>query len=282
MHLLEEEKFRKQFTKRYPRLGELLHKEIGAWEEQHGRVFLYDGLNYRDVLEAEDTSRLDLDLKKVGKAKTSRPKETAASLMRASGSTPTKLARTSTKGDVSPRGEKLAKTSRGDVSPRADKKLKDPNPSPRAAAKRVRSMKEAAANPPDLSKTAPVGFRALSVAPQPKNTTAVAKEDEVVESPRKLRKSLSGDEVRKSLGSEDIANLIHHQETELVKTSSNESLELKVEELSVSVQESPRNRLKRPGSGKHAETPTSSLSKSRIKTPTVRRSARNRSKAANM
>eukprot|EP00658_Telonema_sp_P-2_P039534 TRINITY_DN28270_c0_g2_i2.p1 TRINITY_DN28270_c0_g2~~TRINITY_DN28270_c0_g2_i2.p1 ORF type:complete len:1120 (-),score=319.90 TRINITY_DN28270_c0_g2_i2:60-3419(-) len=159
LHLLEEEKFRKQFTKRYPRLGEMLRHQICAWEQDQGKVFVYDGLGYKDVLEAEDLSRLGLDLKKVGKAKVVRTKDTtASSLMRANQvSTPTKSTATkSAKNIGTPRGGSALSKSKL-ASPRG----LVPAASPRVAPKRVRTVREAA-DPPDLSKTAPVGCRALS------------------------------------------------------------------------------------------------------------------------
>eukprot|EP00656_Telonema_subtile_P031961 TRINITY_DN35025_c0_g1_i1.p1 TRINITY_DN35025_c0_g1~~TRINITY_DN35025_c0_g1_i1.p1 ORF type:complete len:160 (+),score=35.94 TRINITY_DN35025_c0_g1_i1:168-647(+) len=154
----------------------------------------------------------------------------------------------------SPRGHKAVPSPRG-----------DPGPSPRAAAaKRVRSMREtvaAAPAAPDPT-TAP-----LVTAP------VVVDQENEIESPRKLRKSLGGDNsLRKSLGG-DIGNLIENAETEVVKAETDDGLGA----MDLVVAESPAA-LKRPASGKHTGTPRSVMSSasSKIKTPTVRRSTRNR------
>jgi len=67
LKFLEEEKFRKSFVKRYPKLLVLLSREIEAWETANNDTLLIDGERYKELIDSEDTSRLSGDLSNAGK-----------------------------------------------------------------------------------------------------------------------------------------------------------------------------------------------------------------------
>ena len=266
LHFIEEEKFRKQFTKRYPRIVATLRKEIANWEETQDKVFMYDGTVYRDVLEAEDTDRLTLDLKKVGQKTKAPSRQTASSIMRKSGTTPTKTSRKTTKSETTKENQSVADAEVAQ-SPRL------------AASKRVRSMRESKSSlrtkssedlrvsVEDIRESNP-DLRASNESTESVPLSLDDLEDcTAVESPRKLRKSLTPtNKVRKSLGGDDIANVLGAAgEMQIDKGEGCEKMDTEDDEVVIKA-------AKPKGKKVQSVTPRSTGAVSRIKTPTARRS----------
>lgn len=152
---------------RYPKLLELLAQEIQTWETDKNQTFKYDGEPYKQLLEAEDTDRLGLDLRKIGQTNTnpnpklsSRPTTAkpqdatqqpgeSTQLMRSSSSSSLRKGKTLASPRASPRaspkhGNNKQKGAHAQLVQRSESGGTTPRGS--AASKRVRSMREAKQN----------------------------------------------------------------------------------------------------------------------------------------
>jgi len=229
---------------------------------------MYDGTVYRDVLEAEDTGRLTLDLKKVGQKTKAPSRQTASSIMRKSGTTPTKTSRKTTKSETTKENQSVTDAAEVAQSPRL------------AASKRVRSMRESKSSlrtkssedlrvsVEDIQESNP-DLRASNESTESVPLSLDDLEDCIaVESPKKLRKSLTPtNKVRKSLGGDDIANVLGAAgEMQIDQGEGCEKMDTEDDEVVI--------KAKPKGKKVKSVTPRSTGAVSRIKTPTARRSTR--------